>query len=495
MQQARLSKSIFVRGQRCEKRFWLWQHHQDLAAPPSEFQGEILKQGQEVGALARQLFPGGILIEGSGAQALVATQAAILKRQPLFEAAFEFQNIIVRADILLPLEDGTFRLIEVKSSTDLVSSRGLKKDVGYDVAIQKYVIEKSGLRLGETCVGFLNKKYRRQGELNLHALFRIEKVDDLIAKDLAQVPDQIAELVRVQELAEAPKKEIASYCKTPQPCEFKAHCWAEVGDDSIHKLYRIRDPLRFALRDQKISSISAIPADTELNPSQRAQWHSEREGGEFLDRPALTNFLNEIQYPLYFLDFEAYGFALPPLEGMSPYESLCFQYSLHVQEEPNAQIKHVEFLFDSAEDPRPELAQSLCEQIGPEGSVVVYSRAFEGGRLKEMAELCPDLAPSLLGMRGRLFDLLEVFQQGLYWHKDFKASASIKNVLPVLVPGLSYKDLAIQKGDVAQNEYRRMISPQTLDADRKQIHENLLRYCERDTWAMVKILEALQAKI
>ena len=208
-----------------------------------------------------------------------------------------------------------------------------------------------------------------------------------------------------------------------------------------------------------------------------------------IDKPGLADTLDALEYPLYFLDYETYNPAIPWYDGYHPYSAMVFQYSLHIQRESDADIEHVEYLAMDDEDPAPEVAASMAKHIGDNGSVIVWYAPFESTRNKEMAKRAPDHADFLHGINERIFDLMQVVKGGYYVDSRFKGSSSLKKVLPVMAPELSYDDLEIQEGAEASASWRKLIRGDMTDTERKQLRQAMLKYCERDTYAMVVLLE------
>ena len=126
---------------------------------------------------------------------------------------------------------------------------------------------------------------------------------------------------------------------------------------------------------------------------------------------------------------------------------------------------------------------------------LAYNDGFERGRIKELAALYPDLAVHLLNIRDNIQDLLTPFQSGFYYAPAMGGSFSIKKVLPALFPNepsLDYHNLdeRCQNGGHAMTIFPRI---QFMDPDEAAAsREALLRYCELDTWAMVKVWEKLK---
>jgi len=171
---------------------------------------------------------------------------------------------------------------------------------------------------------------------------------------------------------------------------------------------------------------------------------------------------------------------------------MTFQYSLHIQTKPGGPLKHYEYLAKDWKDPSLELAADLKKHLGNKGSVIAWNMSFEKGCNSEMGQRYPKFAEFFEDVNDRMFDLMQVFKKGYYVHKNFHGSASIKQVMPVLVPGLSYDHLEIHEGATASNSWRKMIDPDKPANEKKEIYQNLLKYCELDTRAMVEILKVLE---
>lgn len=460
----------------------------------SAFQEAILTQGIEVGKLAQSfpLFNNGVLISEdyrnlSGA--IEHTQQAIADNVPaIFEATFIFDNVLIRVDILKKNDDDTYDLIEVKSGTSV------KKEHLPDCAVQLYVLQGLGFKINRVCIMYLNNKYVRRGELDVSQLFVVEPVNEKIENELAKVPYYLVQINNVLSKAEEPFWQIGSICNNPYQCEFKNYCWQQIEKNSVHYIARISDAQRQELIESDINLTRDVPENFKLSESQKIQVDCEKNQKPFIDKTTIFDFLSKLQYPLYFLDFETVGYAIPQYDGVRPYQHLPFQYSLHVKRQAGSELEHYEFLFDKKENPTRVLAEELVRNIGNTGSVIVYYAPFEGSRLKEMINSFPDLALRLQSIYDRLWDLQIPFAKRWYCDPVFYGSASIKNVLPVLVPDLTYTDLEIQKGDVAQFKYLQLISEVSNEV-RQLTKKALLQYCGLDTMAMVRILDFLHSSV
>ena len=114
-----------------------------------------------------------------------------------------------------------------------------------------------------------------------------------------------------------------------------------------------------------------------------------------------------------------------------------------------------------------------------------------------MAERYPKFRPWLNDMNSQIYDLMDVFEKGYYIHPDFRGSVSIKSVFPVLVPENSstYTDLPISKGDQAMIAWLKIVDGELSREEVEETRQNLLRYCQLDTEAMLKIWKALKSMI
>jgi hypothetical protein len=486
----RLSKSQYVKGRKCLKRLWLYKNRNDLADAPTESQQMLFAQGNDVGILARTYFKDGVLIHEDHRSldaALEHTRLALTDPSIsyIYEGAFLYDEVIVRVDIVRKNPDGSVDLIEVKSTNSV------KKEHWDDVAIQKFVIENSGVNVKQTILMHLNPDYVRNGAIDLSGLFSLDPVDEEIEELLAEVPNYIRLMRSKLVVGVEPSALIGSVCKNPYPCEFQSYCWKDVTATSIHRLSRITDKKREELKDLGVESLSKIPSSFSLSPSQKAQVESAKQDKPLVDHVQIAELLKTLEWPLHFLDYETISFPIPKYVKTSPYQQLPFQFSLHIQESEGAELRHCEFLHMEDTDPRERFVEHLLQSIdGDKGSIIVYHASFERGITLALVQSFPELTGAFEEIAGRLWDLETPFLKS--WYADYKleGSTSIKHVLPTLVPDLSYEHLEIRKGDIAQKRYVEMISAVN-PSDRKRTADALLAYCKLDTLAMVKIIEKL----
>jgi predicted RecB family nuclease len=480
-----LSKSRFTSGLQCHKRLYLECYNRDVADEVTDQQQAIFDAGTDVGALARNLYPGGVLISEDylNHEGAVASTTAVLSRShvpPIYEAAFLHDGVRIRADILAPAGDGQFDLLEVKSTSKV------KEEHIYDIGIQLYVLRGSGIAVRRACLCHLNTDYVYEGgDYKLGRLFRVEDVTKECLARQSGIPSLLAAMRLALTEAAPPDVRTGRHCTRPYTCQFYGHCHEDQTEHHVSQLPRIREELLDSLEAAGIEDIRDIPAGFPgLNPLQRRVRDCVIGDRVHLDT-ALPTELRQLTHPIHFLDFETFNPALPLYRGTRPYQVIPFQWSLHTLNE-DGNLRHNEFLHDGAGDPRRAFAESLLSALGDEGPILVYS-GFEASRLRELSFLYPELSARLDALlNGRIVDLLQLVRAHSY-HPAFHGSFSMKSVLPALIPHLGYDDLAINDGTLAAMAYAEMLQPETGPERRSEIRTNLLAYCERDTLAEVEL--------
>ena len=487
-----LSKSRYMAGLQCLKRLYLETYCRELADPIDAGQQARFDSGTGVGELARKRFPGGRLVHEKyyeHEQAARTTRRLLrtVPVPPLYEAAFSFEGIRTRVDVLHKSDGPGFDLVEVKSTTKV------KPEHIPDVAIQMHVLEGVGIPVDRAWLMHVNNGYVYEGgPYDLEQLFSLEDVTERARGFAADnIPDDLAQMWEALQQETEPDIETGGHCNKPYTCSFFGHCHRNEPEHPVRQLPRLGEKLWVRLREAGIGAIRDVPADFPgLNDAHLRVRDSVIAGKPFVG-PDLGETLNEIAYPASFMDFETVGPALPLYVGTRPYQTVPFQWSLHIRD-ADGTLSHREFLNGDADDPRERFVLSLLDAVPSQGSVVVYSR-YEKARLNELANLFPQYKSRLDALCARLFDLLEVVRSH-YYHPGFHGSYSLKSTLPALAPDLAYADLEIESGDLASIEYARMISSDTPESEKAQIRANLLAYCKRDTEALVRVMDALQAE-
>lgn len=481
-----LSKSQYTSYVQCPKLFWLSRKKKEKLTPPSVQQQQIFKTGSMVGDVAQQLFPGGeeIPFDIKNIPGMVEqTRQMIEKGQPIiYEASFLYDEIFVAVDILV-FKDGLYYLYEVKSSTEC------KDHYIDDASIQAYTLNHLGYSQGSVNVVHLNKTYQRGDELDIPSLFTIVDVTEEVSRKQQNISSRI---VHMKQLLNQPEPEvsIARHCLKPYECSAKNYCWKELAgipDQSVFNLYRANKDKLFELYHQGIVDIKDVPLE-KRSPIQTLQI----KGEVFVDQNQIREFLSSLKYPISHLDFETFQQAVPEFPGISPFQQIPFQYSLHIEREEN--IEHKEYLAPVGVDPRRLLAEKLIEDIPNTGTILAYNKQFEVAVIRKLAGFFPDLQNPLKSIAKRIRDLLDPFQKGWYYHPEMNGSFSIKTVLPILVPEMAkaYQQLpVVHNGGEAMSIWNDLASEEDA-SEVERIRRGLLEYCKLDTLGMVEILKVLR---
>jgi hypothetical protein len=487
--QTKLSKSKFMAGVQCLKRLYLLVHEPKLAGQPDDAGEAIMHQGQQVGLLARQLFPGGIEVDRSAGLGLAIRITKELVANPevpaIFEAVFEHNGVLVKTDLLQRRKENQWRLVEVKSTADL------KEHHLEDVAIQSYVLSGSGLKLASVWLAHINREYVLSGTtVDPRQFFLFRNLTRRVQNLQPELALQLRLQFRVLAMPEAPDLPTGPHCTNPVTCEFFNHCNRPKPNDHIGYLPRLHASATDELEELGIESIHDIPDDFELSEFRRRVCTA-MQTGQLWFSADLNGEFESLKYPLYFMDFETVNPAIPRLVGMHPYDQIPFQFSVHVQQEPTAPPNHFEFLAMDNDDPRPAFMFSLCEALGERGSIVVYNQQFESQRLWELAGWLPEYTQRIRNIQRRLWDLLPVVRKHIY-HPAFGGSFSLKAVLPALVPEMTYEGMEVPNGQAAGLAWQAIIGGDCSEGERQSKRQALLDYCGQDTLALVRLLEALQ---
>jgi len=479
-----LSKSRFLAGRQCPLRLWHQCYNPDLASEVSPARQAIFDTGHDVGKLATRLYPGGFLIAEDHlhrSKAVQATREAMNHSEipSIYEAAFLYDGVQVRVDILERLDDARWNLIEVKSSTSV-------KEVHVpDVAIQYYG---SGLAVGRAGILHLNNRYVYDGcQLELESLFSFSDLTGQVTSIQEVIPSRLDDLKRMLAGTGPPEIVPSRLCNSPYGCEFWEHCTKEMPEFWVLNLSGIDQNRLNELAALNIEDIRDIPQSFSLSPLQERIKTCVINREEYIS-PALEPELKDVEYPVHFLDFETTGIAIPRYPYTRPYQSIPFQWSDHILFEDGT-LKHRGYLCDEDKDPREEFASTLLETLGERGTIFTYT-TYENRVIRELVDHLPQYRDQLLLSLDRFKDLQALIKRYFY-HPGFYGSFSLKSVLPALAADMNYGDLAIQEGSQASFEYLRMIDPSTPQREKGEIKTSLLAYSTYDTLAMVKIREEL----
>ena len=486
-----LSKSRYQKGLQCLKSLYLTTHQRDLAAPSSKSLQAVFDQGHLVGIEAQKRFPGGVLIDVPPTEltkALDETKTAIESgAKVLYEATFIHDGVLVRVDVLhRPKVGKPWNLFEVKSTTEV------KDQHIDDAAVQTWVLRGAGEKVATASIMHINNQCMFP---DLKNLFTNVDITDKIQASIKAIPDNLAKFREALKKSAPPKLDIGPHCDDPYQCEFKNHCWAKkkIPEISIFDIPNLSTKRKWELYDKGILDlVKLMGAEEKLNPTQQKMVEVTLSGKRSLNPKAVERELAAWTFPLYFLDFETIGPAIPRYKGTRPYEQVPFQFSCHIQLKPGGALTHAEYLHDSVSDPREPLIRALIDCIRKKGSVVAYNKGFEGGRLASLAKAFPSYSDRLLDISERLVDPLPIFRAHVY-DREFRGSFSIKAVAPALLgEEVSYEGTALSNGTEAQVGFEELISEKTTKARKTELTKAMLEYCGKDTLLMMNLVEWLR---
>lgn len=483
-----LSKSRITAGLQCLKRVYL-ETYDGAKREIQPGRRAILDAGRLVGRIARDYFPGGVTIEHEGVaheEAVRRTAAALADpaTRAVYEGAFTHDGIRARVDILARANGERWDLVEVKSST------GFKGEYLDDVAAQLHAVEGSGVSVDRVVLLHVNNQYLWEGgAYDIASLFAAHDLSEGVRSAVPRLLGRVREMREVLEGPEPPPIPIGPHCRKPYPCPFHRHCHGSIPEHHVSNLPRLTPKMYRTLIESKVEDIRRIPDDFEgLSEFQRRVRDAVLRGEPYRHE-GLEAELDAIRFPIRFLDFETCNPALPIIPGTRPFEQTPFQWSVHALREDGGH-EHRGYLHRDRTDPREALASGLIETLAGEGSIVVYS-GFESRVIDSLAGALPHLEEQLLPLQDRMVDLLHLLHR-YYYHPNFHGSFSIKDVLPVLVPTLSYDDLIIREGSQAALAFIALTDPETEPGERAVLAEAMNHYCARDTMALLRMYQVLR---
>lgn len=486
-----LTKSTFMRGVQCPKFLYLGDREKVPApTPEDQFRMDL---GKKAGEFARNYFPGGVLVDHPSIdERLTQTQKAIQSGSLIiYEATFIHDEVQVKVDIL--------RRETVSSPWEIWEAKGFTNKKSHeaeylpDIAIQTWVLKnQKGISYGSSHLIYLDREATTS---NPPDLFTSENVTEEIKPLLNEMPKLLSEMKKVLKANKSPEVKISSHCNSPRPCPFKEKCWSHVPDPSILDLFTRGNKVN--LWKQLYQNVLSLedPNAKGSTPLHEIILRVERTGEPHIAAGLIKDIIEKKwKYPLYFLDFETFTDSVPKFDGMNPWAQIPFQFSLHKLDEKGV-LTHQEYLFDKPGDPREALSKALVEACDEKGTIFSW-HDFEEKVIKALAESCPAYSNELQKIIDRLFDLLDVFCDGMINYKEFKRSFSLKSVAPALLGDkFSYEGMKIGNGVEAQIAYVELTAQETSATRKEEIKKELKIYCKQDTEAMVELVKWVRERV
>ncbi len=448
--------------------------------------------------LARRLFPDGVAAgalsvnDGHDREAS-PEHGSPVKARVLFDACCGLEPLVACADIYLPQKPEGMAAVLVRESTSI------KKAALIEAAFLLWCFRRCDVEPAKIYLYHLEKSYERHGPLDLESLFAVRDITTRARKSLEQEEARIEEFAALLDADPTLERFKDEPCRRAAGCPVCRDDVEPAAHDDLSTLFRAGH-LATELRAEGYQSIVDVPEQRLVKPIHRIQRKTLLERGAHVDRDAIDLFLARLEYPLCYLDFEATSAAIPPMDGVSPWEHVPYLYSLHIEREPGAEPEHTAFVMEPGSDQRREMARSLVTALAETGSLVVFSAGFESGVLARLAASVPEYAPELQEATARMVDLLYPFSGFAFYHHMQRGKVSLKTVLPLLTES-DYSDEDVQDGYTANVAYRHLTERATADggladderARADEVLEQLVSYCTMDTLAMVQIIARLRA--
>ncbi len=486
-----LSKSDYTTYLKHPAWLWIKKHAKTILPPIDPATQAIFDTGHEFEQYAEALFPGGVTLGFNDYDEYLllperTTLALDNGMHTIFQGRFEHEQLTFICDVIQVVEGKVVDLIEIKSSTSA------KPEHIVDLAFQMVVLEKCGYTVREISVLHANNQYVRYGAIDPKLITSKTDVTESVKAARDFTLQKIDEALQVIALTECPDV-------SPLDADTKSFGeWLNIFKHmkspkrgSIYDLCQMDAKTLQNLLDNDIIYIKDIPEDFVLKPKQRLQVEAFRMGVPTIHKDKINEYLGSFIYPLYFFDYETLGSLVPYFDGLKPYQQLPFQYSLHVLESLDAEIKHYEYLHKDNSNPAKPLTEALMSQIGNSGTVITWNMGFEKSCNALIGSLQPEYAEFYEKLNDRIVDLMTPFSKNWYIDSAFKGSASIKYVLPVLIPELSHKNLDISEGATAQRLWMEAVLDGKREDEKEKILDDLIEYCKLDTLAMVEIYKKL----
>tara|TARA_R110000765_G_scaffold9911_3_gene30874 strand:+ start:69843 stop:71312 length:1470 start_codon:yes stop_codon:yes gene_type:complete len=485
-----LTKTDFIHYLNCPESLWLLKNRPEEYPNGafSLFLEKLIKEGYEVEEYAKSLFPQGVEISLNTTPDYTLNK--LKKEVFLFQPSFiTDNNVFARIDVLEKLDDDSYHIYEVKSSTSIKKDK--KHNHIKDACFQKFVLQENGLEVSKVSIIHLDKEYIKRGNIIPNDFLDIENVTEAVNTIYSAVVNEVnAATTFISKVSINDSSCSCRYKTRSNHCDSFTYFNSNIPDYSIYEIGRISAKKVGELVDKDCTSIIEVPKSFELNTNQQLQVESAKQEKALVETRNIEKYLQKLKYPLHFYDYETYASAIPKLDGLKPHQHLPFQVSIHTLAE-NGELTHYEYLLEKMEMP-DRMITEMKDFTHRQGTFISWHASFENSRNKDMMVLMPHYGEYLSYINEHTFDLEEIFKKD-YVDYRFHGSTSIKKVLPVLCPQFSYTELEVQDGTMALDTWGRMVLDQNFEEDKKITKSNLLEYCKLDTMAMVEIYFKLRA--
>ena len=479
-----IGNRLFQKGMKCNLHFWhLINDPQKIVHRQDMIGYRHSSQTKEIIRMARELYPNGeeVSHQLSTDAATKLTNEILLNQTTIYNSCFTFSSFISRSDILIRNEDSSLDIVDISSNTNP------KHENYIDLAFQKFVIESTGFKVRNITILYINSNISHTFPIQPDFFFKISNATDKISYLEKEISDKTNYLVSTSKTKPLLNEKS---CKSPKECKISPHCWNLTEDMNIFTLRESNETSK-RLFNNKIYYLRDIPDDTELNKVQKIQVECDRKGTVYIEAKEISDFLQKLKYPYYFLDFEAINPAIPLYPSTRAFQHIPFLFSLHIQNE-NGSIENFHFIEEEGEDPRFGILKSLSNLITTQGSIICYNDTIEKKCIKESASVFPDFLNWWNGIKDNFVDLSLPFKNFSYYNPLQSGSTSLKSVITPLT-GINYSNLNIHDGSIANREYLHLKLDQNISEKKRiTVKDDLIEYCKMDTFAMVEIIKKLK---
>lgn len=476
---------------------WLWmeKHAKEKLPPHDAATQAIFETGYKFETVAEKLFPEALRLGWENYEQYTElakiTQAIIANEngsRTIIQAKFDTNELTCICDVVF-VDGVNVDLYEIKSSTSV------KKEHIFDLAFQSEVLRRNGYTVRSVTVLTVNSGYVRKGSIAPEELVDrtdvTSRVYELEALTNIYINDALTVMHNNEQCSTSPTLlgPIGTMSEWVKILRYSEN----IPEFSIYDLVRIDKKRYKSLANDNIHLLREVPSNYDLTPAQELQVLATKQNTPIINYDAIRAFVCELEYPLYFLDYETYSGVIPFFDGQRPYQQIPFQYSLHILDSPNSTARHQEYLQTECRDDTQALSNPLREAIGEHGSIITWNMGFEKTCNKTMGILAPEFADFYAAVNERITDISIPFKDLMYIDKRFKGSYSIKKVLPVLVPELKYDDLIVRDGNSAQALWMGAVLEENKSSlkEKERLFVELKKYCALDTFAMVAIYQKL----
>jgi predicted RecB family nuclease len=469
-----INKTVFINYIDCPTLGWMTKRR--LIPRQKGLNDELLMlEGRNIHKLSWKLFPQARKAQKSEIITSEQHTGQLIEEgcETILEASFTADGFSVRTDILQKNDSGKWHLFEVKS--------GSKYKVKYaeDMAFSAMVLAKCGIDVESSVLMHLSNAYRlgMDDRMLFNSLDCTEKVA-LKTQEYLAVSQKAFDDIESDKM---PEPYLKRNCKN---CPAFDNCAGKGVKNHIFDLPRLSGTAIEELISMGIDTIEKVPEDFELTQHQRVVKNCVINNTVYISADLKTE-LDNIKYPVFYLDFESVTTIMPLYRAIAPHTQLLTQFSVDKSEKAPEVCEHFEYIADHTKDCRRERAEKLVECLGKEGSIITYSNS-EKIAIGKLSGMFPDLCEDLKNIAERIVDLEAIVRKN-YYDIRFRGRSSIKKVLPVMIPEMNYEGLVIGEGGDAAAAFAFMAMGLYGEEEILETKKNLLKYCAQDTFAMVKI--------